>query len=357
MKILYVAMKYDYGDPKRGGYSLEHYNFYESLVAYQGGKHKVIYFPFDEVMHEVGKEQMNARLLKTVYEQKPDLCFFVLFNDEINKETLKEIKEKSGAITYNWYCDDHWRFHNFSKHYAPLFHWVSTTDNGSLPRYKKAGLTNVIKTQWACSPSLYKRYDVPYQYDVSFIGQPYGKRPEIIQALKDAGVKVECFGPGWPNGRIFGEAMIKAFCASKINLNFARSSGAFNLKGIARIFINKDSAGKYHMNPIGTWLDQLRAYIDRLNTYQIKTRNFEVPGSGALLMTDRADNVEEYFVPGKEIILFTDTADLIEKAKYYLAHDEEREAIRKAGYERTVREHTYANRFDHIFKVMGVENK
>ena len=35
MKILYVAMKYDYGNPKRG-YSFEHYNFFDFFKSYLG---------------------------------------------------------------------------------------------------------------------------------------------------------------------------------------------------------------------------------------------------------------------------------------------------------------------------------
>ena len=45
MKILYAAMKHDYGDPKRG-YSFEHYNFYD---FFQQAGHEVLYFDFMEL--------------------------------------------------------------------------------------------------------------------------------------------------------------------------------------------------------------------------------------------------------------------------------------------------------------------
>ena len=41
---------------------------------------------------------------------------------------------------------------------------------------------------------------------------------------------------------------------------------------------------------------------------------------------------------------------MIDKIKYYLEHNEERESIAQAGYERTIREHTYEKRFNNIFK-------
>ena len=50
---------------------------------------------------------------------------------------------------------------------------------------------------------------------------------------------------------------------------------------------------------------------------------------------------------------YRSTDDLIEKIRYYLAHPEERERIARAGYERTMREHTAEKRFGAIFKDMG----
>ena len=352
MKILYCAMKYDYGAPARGGYSLEHYNFYESLRRYQNHRHEIFYFPFDEIMREVGQDEMNRRLLAAVRDHKPDFCFFVLFKDEITKATLAKLKQKTSTITYNWFCDDHWRFHNFSKHYAPLFHFISTTDSQAPAKYRAIGYTNVIKTQWACSPAVYKPYPVLKTYTASFLGQPYGDRPRLIAALTKAGIPVTCYGPGWPAGRVWGEEMVKKFSASKINLNFAKSSGR-DWKGLAKVFLNK-TAGCYRLNPISSWLDELRSYRDRVVIKQIKTRNFEVPGSGGFLLTDAADNVDEYYTDGKEIVIFKNISDLIEKARYYASHDAEREAIAKAGYERTLREHTYEKRFDDIFKAAGM---
>ncbi|MDP2598439.1 MAG: glycosyltransferase, partial [Candidatus Liptonbacteria bacterium] len=56
---------------------------------------------------------------------------------------------------------------------------------------------------------------------------------------------------------------------------------------------------------------------------------------------------------GEEIVVYKDNKDLAEKIKYYLAHPEEREAIAKRGYERTIREHSTERRFEEIFERMG----
>jgi len=351
MKILYIAMKYDYGDPGRG-LSFEHYNFYDSLVKMDGEKHKIIYFPFDEVMRSIGKGEMNIELLKTAEKERPDLCFFFLFTDEIGGETIRAVGKRSGAINFNWFADDHWRFDNFSKHYAPFFDWVATTDSQAPKKYRKIGYNNVIKTQWACNYFLYRPVAAEKKYDVTFVGQPHGNRGAIVKHIEDAGVGIECWGNGWLNSRISQEKMIEVFSTSKINLNLTKASGRlFNIKEIAKIFLNKRSDGSFRLHSPLRWYDNAKSLWNKRRE-QIKGRNFEIPGCGGFLLTADADNLRDYYEDGKEIVIFKDEKDLIEKIRYYLLHDSEREAIARRGYERTVREHTYEKRFNEIFKTM-----
>ena len=351
MRILYIAQKYDYGKPEKG-FSFEHHNFYETLVKMNGSGHEVIYFPFDEVMRDVGRDKMNKKLLEVVEKKRPDLCFFFIFTDEIKKKTIKRITGRGDTVTFNWFTDDHWRFSIYSRHWAPFFNWVSTTDSKAPAKYKKVGYENVIKTQWACNHFVYKRIGEGLKHDVTFVGQPHGGRREIVDDIGRAGVPIECWGGGWPNGRIGQDDMIKLFSESKINLNLTMSSGSFRLEPIAKIFINRRVDDSYQLrNPV-SWPANFISWASE-RTEQIKGRNFEVPGSGGFLLTSDADNLTDYFEDGREIVIFKDTADLIDKAKYYLSHENERASIAEAGYQRTIRDHTYEKRFNDIFTAMG----
>ncbi len=372
MKILYVGMKYSYygSSTSRVGLSFEHYNFYDSLMKMNRGEHRVIYFPYDEVMREIGKEAMNQRLLDVVAKEKPDLCFFILYTEEFYPETIQKITEKSGTITFNWFADDHWRFDGYSRYWAPLFRWVGTTDSLAVEKYHKIGFKNVIKTQWACNHFLYKSQtnqrldsDSPkkYNYDVSFIGQPHGDRKQIVQRVREAGIDIQCFGSGWPNGRINQEKMIKIFSVSKINLNLTKSSSAWTLYGIGHLFLKR--VGTIPLINFPMVLPQKpKDVLSNIKIFlisqreQIKGRNFEIPGCGGFLLTGDADNLRDYYQDGKEIVIFTDTDDLINKIKYYFTHNKEREKIAQAGYQRTLRDHTYEKRFSEIFKVIGLKD-
>ena len=91
------------------------------------------------------------------------------------------------------------------------------------------------------------------------------------------------------------------FCESKINLNIT-------------------------MRPIATGLS-LRVY--------------DICGCGGFLLTNWQAELPELYEPGVEVEYFTSQEELIDKAGYYLEHDEERRAIAMRGYERTKAEHTY----------------
>lgn len=368
MRILYVGMKYDYGRAERG-YSFEHYNFYESL---RNIADEIIYFDFMSLLQEVGKRNMNARLLEMVRSEKPDLMFTILFKDELYQNAVHEISTKTGTTTVNWFCDDHWRFDNYSRFWAPHFSWVITTAKSAVPKYDRHGLQNVIKSQWACNHLVYRKLDLPLKYDVTFVGQPHGNRRQIVDALREKNIDVHCFGLGWEEGRVSQEEMIRIFNQSRINLNFSNASvmtgheqtGAIaaGLDWIARSLEHAPfgnamkKAGRRVLN-IGSEkrpaqvAEMPAGYAD-----QIKGRNFEVPGCGGFLLTSKTDDLESYYEHEKEVVCYDGIPDLVDKINYYLAHESERAAIAERGYKRTLRDHTYQRRFEEIFAKIGLAN-
>jgi glycosyltransferase involved in cell wall biosynthesis len=86
----------------------------------------------------------------------------------------------------------------------------------------------------------------------------------------------------------------------------------------------------------------------------LRLREFEAPMSGALYLTEDQPELAEYFEPGAEVLTYTDKDDLLEKARYFLAHQEQAERIRRAGAERARREHTWQHRFNQLFATIGL---
>ncbi len=152
--------------------------------------------------------------------------------------------------------------------------------------------------------------------------------------LNDAGLAVECWGYGWPAGQLGHEQMVEVFASSRINLNLSNSSEVPGLKARLRRLLH------FHPPPP--------------RPPQIKGRNFEVPGCGGFLLTERVPYLERYFELNREVAVFDGADDLVDKVRYWLDHDEERRRVADAGYRRVLSEHTYDHRFAAIFDELGL---
>jgi spore maturation protein CgeB len=88
----------------------------------------------------------------------------------------------------------------------------------------------------------------------------------------------------------------------------------------------------------------------------LKDRDFEVPMSGALYLTQ--DNPEGSLVyeVGKEVVTYQDVRDCDEKIKYLLDRPGEAAKMRKTGHERALKDHTWERSFERIFKMVGLLN-
>ena len=82
-------------------------------------------------------------------------------------------------------------------------------------------------------------------------------------------------------------------------------------------------------------------------------RLYEATGVGALLLTDRKDNLHEIFKIDKEIIVYSSKEEAAELVRHYLDHPQEAEQIAKAGQARTLSEHTYAQRMQELVLILG----
>ncbi|MSQ48412.1 MAG: hypothetical protein EXR78_08560 [Deltaproteobacteria bacterium] len=71
-------------------------------------------------------------------------------------------------------------------------------------------------------------------------------------------------------------------------------------------------------------------------------RLYHLPANGVMQICDAPQCLSEIFRPGREIIPAHSTKEMVEKARYYLSHDHDRESIALGGYRRTVQEYRIA---------------
>ncbi|MFH1985894.1 MAG: tetratricopeptide repeat protein [Pseudomonadota bacterium] len=320
-KLLYIGMQYDYGDRFRG-LSYEHRNFYDSLQRFCRERGwEMIHYDFMQRGSVLGREAMSEELLDLATGTDFAFLFAVLFDPsrDPSPEVFSRIGERGRTRTVHWFCDDHWKFDTYSRLLAPHFHFSCTTAQSAVEKYAAAGLADrMIKTQWACNHHLYVPCNAAREIDLSFVGMPHGNRRQVLSKLAAAGIAAEIFGFGWENrSRLPFHRMVRLFSRSRINLNLSNASA--------------DSG------------------------QQIKGRNFEIPGTGSFQLSADAENLTDYYTEDREIAIFRSDEELVDKVRYFLAHESEREAIARSAFQRTLAEHTWQHRFEAIFERVGRE--
>jgi predicted SAM-dependent methyltransferase len=93
--------------------------------------------------------------------------------------------------------------------------------------------------------------------------------------------------------------------------------------------------------------------IDLTNNETANMRIFEATGEGVFLLTEHHKNLDNLFEIGKEIETFSNEKELMDKIKYYISHDNERNEIALKGQQRCLADHSLEKRiieFDRIIK-------
>ena len=311
--------------------------------------------------------------IRAAHRLKPiDLFFSYFYSAFVRPEVIREIRSM-GIVTVNWYCNASYQFHLVAE-IAPAYDYCLVPEKFRLEDYHHIG-ANPIYCQEAANPNIYKPYPLPREYDVTFVGQKYGDRPAHIRYLLDNGIDVRVWGPGWQttllpspqklagklrrlrsldNSREAARLLVKHLVSRwsgqtspLIRLPPQICGGVLSDDELIKMYSrSKISLGFSTVGPTG---------LSNTPIKQVRLRDFEAPMSGAFYMVEYMEELEEFFEIGKEIVCYHDEVDLVDKIKYYLAHGEERDGIRHAGYQRAVRDHSWHKRFETVFRKMGLD--
>jgi len=336
--------------------------------------------PIQRAFIKKNRPKVSRELLqqiKQLHAIKPVGLFFSYFYDAcILPEAIDEIRAM-GIKTVNWYCNGSYQLHLVSQ-IAPHYDWCLVPEKFRLKDYVAMG-ARPIYCQEAANPNIYKTYDLPVEFDVTFVGQAYGDRPVYIKHLLEKGIDVRVWGWGWHNFSTESKAPGMSSLPRRALLALRLLMSQSGRQALRQYFRRQPLTNTLTAEPrvvlpasiIGGALSDLeliqmysRSKInlgfsscgDTHNTgeriLQVRLRDFEVPMSGGFYIVEYMEELEEFFNIGKEIVCYTGKEDLADKIKYYLKHDEERERIRKAGHERCLSEHSWHKRFQMAFKEM-----
>ena len=80
----------------------------------------------------------------------------------------------------------------------------------------------------------------------------------------------------------------------------------------------------------------------------IPQRVLEIIACRGFLITNYQEDLAQEFEEDREIVMFRNLDELVSKTAYYLTHEQERQEIIRAGYEKVLREYNYAEKLRKI---------
>lgn len=280
--------------------------------------------------HNEKKQLFNEELIERVVAEhavKPiDIFFSYLSGRWVFPETINIIRSMD-IVAINISFDDRQSFwgtreatgYGGNAEIAPAYDVCITCQNrDDVMKYAAVG-ANPVFLPPAGNQNLFARSEprVIRPIPVSFVGQKYGVREEIIEYLMTRGIRLCVRGVGWPLGAVSGQDMLGIYMDSLLTLGFGYVGG-------------------------GT------------EVICLKGRDFEIPLTGTAYLTTYNKHLAEFFVEDEEILFYRDKRDLLEKIDYYTNHPDQAIKIGLAGRNRALREHTWDKRWRSVIDLCTI---
>lgn len=258
----------------------------------------VTLYPYNTRCSQIGYTNFCSELKK--FANKADLILISLWSGShiLSPYLISTLKQDKFVVLFS--LDDEIYSTHISVNYAHILDMVVSNDYFGKGIFEQLGLKTLYYPFHRYFDEV-QNFNLEKDIDISFVGNlMVSDRIEYINALNDAGFRVEVFGKGTKNGFLNREEYISTICRSKINLNFTKVLLSRSIK------FNEP------------W---------RFEARQIKGRPFEVSCLGSFCLSEWAPSAE--FILGSKYTYsqFLDKNDLLEKVAYFLENEKEREKI------------------------------
>jgi glycosyltransferase involved in cell wall biosynthesis len=300
--------------------------------------------PGPPIVRKVANRLMGRRLFRywrfnrdiraAARDFRPEMVL-ITGGSPVGGSTLRELKEQTGAVLVNYATDDPfnkaasppWAASNI-----PLYDVYASTKRAIICDVRAAGCRQVAFVPFGYEPSLHfpdktesgKELE-RFSSDVVFAGGGDRDRYPYFEALVHGipDLRLHLYGRYWDRNSVL----------SRYNRGFALGRN-------------------YRLALRGAKIAP--CLVRRANRDGHVMRSFELPACGAFMLAERTEEHQEFFREGEEVGYFNSPAELVEKVRYYLEHDGERQRMAEAAYRRvTTGGHTYAHRLQQILELAG----
>jgi len=254
-----------------------------------------------EYFYEYGLLLTEKHIKNLIRKKSIDMIMVFFAGFHLSIDFFNNIKGRRKIVF--WFFDDEQYLHTINKYYAQIADVVVTTDYYSLSAYEQLGIPAIFNAFSinAFHAGNHSPIFLGKNIDVSFVGYcKKNDREDYLDYLIRHGIDVKTFGEGSNNGFIEQNKIPEVFLMSKINLNFTKLDET-------------------------SWLNHDEPLVNRIKGF--KGRPIEIAIAKSFCLSEYSPAIERLFSPGLEIEFFYSKEELLEKVKYYLKHEEEREEI------------------------------
>jgi len=350
-------------------------------------------FTSAEIESRANSSQQILDEVRRAHASRPiDLFLSYFYNAHFDPDGFAELR-RIGIPSVNFYCNSMYQF-DLVNRIAAKADYAWHTERDAHRFYVEAG-ANPVWVQMGADPALYHpRPDIPRLKSACFVGQRYCDRDRWVASLVRAGVPVEVYGAGWngsggadmyinpgvkESGSVLGRhkaapgswrSYLKVFrknvaangflaglLRSARQLKYRRETHALTsliasrVRGRAEDIASVFAGHEICLNFSNVWSDgrpgsQLIPHV--------RLRDFEGPMSRTCYLTGYSDEIAEFYEIGREIDTYRSYDELVDKTWFYLRQPDAAEKLRDAGYRRALRDHSWRNRFQELFRKIGM---
>jgi len=279
--------------------------------------------------HPMRYTDLNSRLLEEAKKFAPQVVLIVM-GFHIAPETLHAIKRETGAVLINYATDDPFNERTSPRNVReaiPLYDVYACTKRAMMDDVARAGCGNVQYVRFGYHPSVH-----------------FAEAPATAEERNRFAADVAFVGEGDGDRRPFFRTLMKAIP----DLNLALYGGLWDLNPTLRRYHRGTVRGRDFRLALGG--AKIAVNLVRVqNRDDHVMRSFEGPACGAFMLNERTEEHLALLTEDREAAYFESPEELVEKTRYYLNNDAEREQIRETGWKKTISGgNTYCDRLMQI---------
>lgn len=366
------------------------------LEALYGMEHQVYVIELSEKARYEHDDEFADRLVSTVRDKNAGLVISFNYYPSISEACMR-----TGIRYFAWIYDSPY-VKMYDRSIVNNVNYIGTFDSFTADELHGKGVTTVHYVSLAVNAKRLERY-VTSRYsgrwhDVSFVGSLYNDKNRFYERLYEAGRDMQLIG--------YLDAVIDAQ-RRLYGVNILDESLNDEVVGrISKVMPYKIADGSftderrvyadYYIAPRVTFLDRQEiitrlAEIHKVDYYTytdyklgkahncgkvdyyeempevfthskinlnislrsirtgIPLRAMDIMGAGGFLFTNYQADMLRHFEPGKHFDYYVSVEEAVDKADYYIRHDDERSRIAAAAYEEMKNGHTYSTRLKEVF--------